>query len=215
MVFGQTGLLVAGLVGVYLVVIGRRADGVPIALLFPKPHLAFALGFPSLIREPTRTIARIVPPVLLLVAASLVLYPAELWVEWIHSLVSGDATVVYNDLTLRTLSPRFPLPAWSTVPLLVVTIVLTGSLTMTCRRADPKLLALMSLSTMAFLSGHAFTHDFLWLVFVPPVLAWTPRQTLLAIAVVLIPVTVDIGVVATPPVYWHNRLQTFHRFQNH
>jgi len=197
MVFGQTGLLVAGLVGVYLVVIGRRAEGVPIALLMPKPHLAFALGLPSLLREPTRTVARIAPPALLLVAASLLLYPAELWMRWIESLISGDATVVYNDLTLRTLIPRFPLPAWSSVPLLLVAIALTCVITLTNRGADPKVLALMSLSTTAFLSGHAFTHDFLWLVFVPPVLAWTARQTMLAIALVLLPSMVDTGALAS------------------
>ena len=39
MVFGQTGLLVTGLVGVYLVVIGRRVEGVPIALANGVGHL--------------------------------------------------------------------------------------------------------------------------------------------------------------------------------
>lgn len=178
--FGQTGLLLAGIVGAYLVLASTTAEGIPIAMLAFKPHLALALGLPGVTSKPVKTATRVAIPLLILGAATLVLYDPSLWTSWIRGLTSGERTVVYNDLTIRTLSPRFPLPDWTTWPLLITSFVFIAAFSRRFRQADIGVMACASLALTAFLSGHAFSHDFLWLVFVPILCRWRAVLTIAA-----------------------------------
>lgn len=180
--FGQTGLLFSGIVGAYLVSANTSYEGVAVAMLAFKPHLSFALGLPALVARPMKAARRIAVPLLVLCGVTLFVYEPSLWSQWVQGLTSGERTVVYNDLTIRTLSPRFPLPDWSTWPLLLASFIATATLVRRFRHADIGVAACTSLAITAFASGHAFSHDFLWLVFVPIVCRWRP-QVAIAVAV--------------------------------
>lgn len=178
--FGQTGLLLAGLLGVRLVGLGRLREGMPLALLSFKPHIALAAALPAMIRRPTSVLAGLFIPALLVVAATALLYGPGLFGEWIGAVVLGDHSILpLDDMTLRTLSPRWPLPASLNLLTVLLSLVVIGAVSH-WGSADPALMVLFSVALTIFLSGHGFAHDWLWIVFIPAVCTWTIRRCCIA-----------------------------------
>ncbi len=171
--FGQTGFLLSGLVGVGLVLAERRSEGVAAAGLSFKPHIAAAALIPALATVDHKQRTELVVPTVVLLAATALLYPVGLWRSWIDALFDGDKPVGSDDMSFRTLSTRFDLaPSLSTFTL-ALALAASVAMAMRWRRADPRLLRLASLAVVIYLSGHAFGHDWLWIVFIPVVGRWT------------------------------------------
>ena len=68
----------------------------------------------------------------------------------------------------------YELPAVTRIPIILISLVVVGFFSLRWNRVDPALLSLWSLSIVVFFSGHAFTHDWMWLIFVPAVLKIRP-----------------------------------------
>lgn len=179
---GQTGLFLAGLVGAQILLARTATSGVPTAVMSFKPHIALAAGIPDLVRKPKETLAKILIPYALLIAATVALLGVTPWRAWIEFMTSGAGTNSYAfDLTLSTLSSALP---WGDLGLatIVIAALASAALSWHCRHADRAVLLLASLGIMAFLAGHAFVHDWLWVCYVPVVLAWNPLRSALGMS---------------------------------
>ena len=206
--FGQVGLFLAGLVGVRLVLMDRVAEGVPLALLSFKPHIALAAFIPSLMSKSSTALQRLIPPAVALLVLTVLLYGVDLFRWWVEAFVEDDGSIIpIDDLTLRTLSQRWPLPIeWSVFTLVAAFIIIVG-IARRFRDADRLTLTLFSIALTVFLSGHAFAHDWLWMMFVPVVKRWDlTRSVVGALAVVVVDsltrgtVTPPFAIVSSPSV---------------
>lgn len=177
---GQSGLLLCGLVGAALVLRSRGGAGGPIAALAFKPHIAVAALLPELIRGSRRHRVELLAPVALLAAATFALFPISLWAGWLGAVFSPDRPSATADMSLRTLSTQFPLPESASTGTLMLGIAAAAWCVVRWRRADPRLLTLLSLAIVIYTSGHAFGHDWLWIVFVPVVCRWSLGPTMFA-----------------------------------
>lgn len=180
---GQTGFFLAGLVGIRLVLIGSRIGGVPVALLSFKPHLALASGLPALMsRSRVRLAVGTAITFIGLVALQLTQDGLSPWTWWADSLSESRSFGTLTDMSFRTVSRHVDLHAAAGIPSLIVAVVVVTALSIRWRAGDQRILTLMSLALVAYLSGHAFVHDWLWLTLVPVVCRWTvPRTLILAI----------------------------------
>jgi hypothetical protein len=175
---GQTGLLLAGLIGLRLLAVGTRVGGVPVALLSFKPHLALASGIAELLDRPRRLLLSIATAIGALVGLQLIQDGVDPWFWWADVLREEQSFGTLTDMSIRTLSPYLPWSGpigflWLGIGLGAATIVAR-----VWRLADARLLILASLATIAYFSGHAFSHDWLWLPLVPVVCRWRPITTL-------------------------------------
>jgi len=170
---GQSGLFLCGLVGLSLVLASRTSAGVPAAALWFKPHIAAAVLLPELRRGPSRRRVELLAPSILLTVATLALFPVSLWTSWIGALLSPDRPAASVDMSLRTLSTRYPLPESLSLLTLAIGVAVATWLVQRWRHADPRLLMLLSLALVTYSSGHAFGHDWLWVVFIPVVGRWS------------------------------------------
>ncbi|MGI9604841.1 MAG: glycosyltransferase 87 family protein [Acidimicrobiales bacterium] len=177
--FGQIGLLLAGLVGARLVLGSRRSAGTMIALLSFKPHVAVAAAFPHLARRPVRAMGAVIVPLALLFVLTLVWLDPALWRSWVGALVSPDRPEGFDDLSIRTLSSRWTLPDWSASLTLLMGVGAAAYTSLRWQRSNAAVLTLWSMGIVVFTSGHAFSHDWLWIVFIPPVCAWSLRRSLI------------------------------------
>lgn len=176
---GQTGFFLAGLVGLRLVLIGSRIGGVPVALLSFKPHLALASGFSELASSTRlRLAAGTAATFLALLALQLTQDGLSPWSWWAGSLGESRSFGRLTDMSFRTISRHLDLHSAAGLPSLVAGIVGATVLSIRWKAADQRLLTLMSLALVAYLSGHAFVHDWLWLTLVPVVCRWTVLRTL-------------------------------------
>ena len=181
--FGQTGLFLAGLVGLRLALVqagdpSARGAGVPVALLSFKPHIAVAALLPQLITTPARALRDAALPSALLLVATVILIGPRSFGHWIEATLRSEAIPPFDDMTLRTLIPGWPLPETLNIPLLVVAFVVVAFTTRRWSAANSGLLMLWSIAITIVLSGHGFEHDWLWLVFVPIVCNWGAKATL-------------------------------------
>lgn len=178
--FGQTGLLLGGLVGLRLVLLGTRAGGLPAALLSFKPHLAVAsiLGELQTSRR-WKVIVSAGGGFVALVAVQLIQDGPSPWLWWLDSLSISRPFGTLTDMSFRTLSPHLDFDAVVGIPSLCVALIAATALSMRWKTADPRLLTLMNLGLLAYLSGHAFEHDWLWLVYVPVICCWSVQRTLI------------------------------------
>lgn len=197
--FGQTGLLLAGLVGVRLVLADQHAEGVPVALLSFKPHIALAAFLPSLISKPGAALQRLLPPAVLVMVLTVLLYGTEIVQWWVEALAADDGTIrPIDDMTLRTLSQRWPLPAeWSLFTLAAAFVVIVA-VAQKLRTADRAVLTLFSIALAVFLSGHAFVHDWLWMVFIPVVKRWDLTRSVVGVLAVVVVDSLTRGTVTQP-----------------
>ena len=177
---GQSGLFLSGLVGAALVLAGRQAAGAPLAALWFKPHIAAAVLLPEWLRGPSRRRLELLAPSALLVAATVTLFPLSLWGAWLRAVFSPERPAATTDMSLRTLSPRYPVPESLSTITVVVGVAIVAWCVLRWRRADPRLLTLLSLSIVIYSSGHAFGHDWLWIVFIPVVGRWSLGPTMFA-----------------------------------
>ncbi len=177
--FGQIGLLVAGLVGLRILAGSRPLFGAPIAFLSFKPHLALASGIAELTARPTRTSLTVGTALMILMAAAATTVDPALWTSWLDAVVNGEKPTSIDDMSLRTLSGRWHLPMWTNLPLLVLGLSASAAACLRWRRADHAVLVLLPLALTAYASGHAFAHDWLWIMFIPAVLGWNAGRSLL------------------------------------
>ena len=181
--FGQSGLLLAGLVGARIALARTPLEGTPLALLSFKPHIAFVTALPALIRHPRVTLQRLVPAALVVLAATAALYGVDIFGDFVRAVLGNDDSILANDdMTLRTLSPRWPLPASMNMATLVLAVGAVAVATRRWQGADAGTLVLFSLAVVVFLSGHGFEHDWLWVVLVPVVHRWNLVTTVAATA---------------------------------
>ena len=182
--FGQTGLWLAGLYGLYLVLIRSGWSGVPLMAMAFKPHIALAAGIGEFIANPKRRLSNWVPAIVAGVAASAIAFGPQMWSEYISTNLSDDLPSSFEDMTLRTMSTRFHLPSWTNLVGLGVALVVAVVTSHKWRAARPELIALWTTAITIFLSGHGFTHDWMWLFFVPVVCNWRVIQTVIVTTVV-------------------------------
>lgn len=176
--FGQTGLLLAGLLGLRLSLLDRGLEGIPLALLSFKPHLALAAALPALAKHPRTLLLRLTPPAVLLVLASVALFGVSMFVWWVQATGSDHGSVVpVVDMTLRTLFPRWPLPSYLSVPMVLLAAVIIVVISLRTTSAKPATLVLLSVAFMTFLSGHGFEHDWVWMMLIPVVHRWSIVQS--------------------------------------
>ncbi len=171
--FGQSGLLLAGLVGIRLALSRTSAEGIPLALLSFKPHIAFAAALPALMSRPKLTLQRLVPAAVVVVVFTSVLYGFGLFSWFVTSVVGGaDGLEVIDDMTLRTFSPRLPLPSGLNMVTLAVALGIIAVLAQRKPQLDLGTLTLFSLALTIFFSGHGFEHDWLWVAIIPAAHRW-------------------------------------------
>ncbi|NNC78580.1 MAG: DUF2029 domain-containing protein [Acidimicrobiales bacterium] len=176
---GQTGLLLAGLVGVRLVWAECGSAGTSVALLSFKPHLALAAAAPDIVRSPLRFARSLAVPATLLVGYSIVLYGVDPWFDWLRELTVSRNQGNTTDMSIRTLFPDFGVTSSLGLWGMAVAVIAIVAVTLRWRDTPPAVTALAALALMAFLSGHAFSHDWLWMVLVPVVMKWRPLPTLI------------------------------------
>lgn len=174
--FGQTGLLLAGLIGVRVLWV-ECGGGTPAVLMSFKPHLALAAAFPDALRSPVRFLRSAALPAVLLLGYSVVLYGASPWFDWLRGLTVERDQGNTTDMSIRTLFPDFAPTSELGVWGIAVAFVAIAVITVRWKAAPPALTVLTAIAIMAFLSGHAFAHDWLWLPLVPLVLRWGPITT--------------------------------------
>ncbi len=174
--FGQVGFLIAGLVGLRFVLYGKNFVGLPIAMLSFKPHISLASGISELWRQPLKTALRVGVPLGTLLFVTLVLFPFSYWSSWLEQL---DIQVnPLDDMTFSTISATNKLPDSTDLYFLLAAFVVVVVASWLLRHADPYALALWSLAMITFFSGHGYSHDWLWLVFVPVLRKWSWLTTL-------------------------------------
>ncbi len=195
--FGQTGFVLAGLVGAQLVLTGTRTSGVAVSLLSMKPHLAFAAGIVELVRRPRAMLAKIALPYALLIALSVSTLGANVWRNWVTFMTSRTgANSLALDMSIGTLSSRLP---WDHLGFgtIAIAFLCATALAWYCRDADPALVILATVAVMAYLSGHAASHDWLWIVYVPIVLKWDPMRS--AVGISMLGLAISAAITAE---YW-------------
>lgn len=180
--FGQTGMFLAGLVGLHLALLGSRFSGLGAALASFKPHIAFSLGLAQFVRRPRSEAIRLLVPFAVLVSMSVALFGAGLWQQWIDA-VSGTPVPGTLELSLSSLSASLPWRSLGVVGI-VITAGVSSMLALRYRAVNPQLVSLVTLSVITFGSGYAFVHDWLWLPLIPIVLGWSPKSTLLSVTAV-------------------------------
>ena len=177
---GQTGFILAGLVGVRLLAFDLVASRVALALLSFKPHLALAAAAPEFIRKPSAFARSMLLPAVVLVAASIIAFGPGSWWHWLQELTTARDQGTTTDISIRTLAPGFALTSELGIWGIVIALAAIAMLSLRYQQAPPQLMTLASLALMAYLSGHAFSHDWLWLPLVPVVLRWGPFATVLS-----------------------------------
>jgi len=170
-------------VGLRLLLIGTRFGGAPIALMSFKPHLAVAS---ALVELPSRRRWRLIISTALtfcvLLSVQLAQDGLKPWLWWIDSLGESRSFGSLTDMSIRTLSQHVDVHPVAGIPSLLVALAIATVLTIRWSSGDQRILTLMSLALMAYLSGHAFSHDWLWLTLVPVVCRWSvPRTATIAI----------------------------------
>lgn len=175
--FGQTGLLLAGMVGVRVLWAECGSAGTPAVVMSFKPHLALAAAFPDALRSPVRFLRSAALPAAVLFGYSAILFGVSPWFDWLRGLAVERDQGNTTDMSIRTLFPKFAptseLGIWGIALALgaVIAIVLRWKAT------PPAVTVLTAIAVMAFFSGHAFAHDWLWLPLIPVVLRWGPITT--------------------------------------
>lgn len=188
--FGQSGFLLAGLLGIRLVLVGssthqgRATSTIPSVLLSFKPHIAFASLLPELVNKPRQTVLRTAPAAVVMVGVTAAALGVSSYRWWFLATLDPSAAPPIDDMTIRTLFPRAPLPDELNVPMLTLAILAIGWTSWRWSRADPALLTLWSVALAIVASGHGFEHDWLWLVFVPVVSHWRASATLVIMSIV-------------------------------
>ena len=180
--FGQTGILTAGLIGAQLVLTGTRGSGIPVSLLSMKPHLAFAAGIVEFVRRPKDMLTKIALPLAILVAVSVVTVGAHVWRDWVTFMTSRTgANSLALDMSIGTLSSLLP---WDSLGFGAIAIgfFCSTALAWYCRTTEPGLVLLATVAVMAYLSGHAASHDWLWIVYLPTIMKWDPMRSAMGIS---------------------------------
>lgn len=176
--FGQTGLVVAGLVALGAALRTTRFSGIPIALLAMKPHFALVAAFVNLSSGFKQNLFRITGPAIALFISSMLVFDFSVWIEWADSIqqTSGLVKSPYTDMSLGTLHPSL---RWRDLGFVAVVISLIAPIGLTywAKEVDAGKVLMASLALAAFLSGHAFAHDWLWLPLVPVLFVWGPIRT--------------------------------------
>ena len=168
---GQAGVFLAGLVMMVMWFAQRESKwaGVPLGLMTFKPHVAAAV-VPSLLFGSKSRMATVVSASVftVLVAASSLMFGVGSWVEWIETMLSSDlVSTVKGDTSFRTILFSSPVAdSWNVIGV-GVALVCAFAVSALCRRTDAAKVALFSLALMVFLSGHAFVHDWLWVIALP------------------------------------------------
>lgn len=184
--FGQTGFVLAGLIGLRLALLDRSTEGIPLALLSFKPHLALAAALPALCRRTDTLLRRLIPPALLLLGLTAALYGLSPFANWVEAVITDDGSIIpIDDMTLRTFSTRWPLPAHFSPITLLVAMVAVVVVSRRDKHVDPASLVLFSLALVAFMSGHGFVHDWLWIMLIPVVFGWTLARSLVGVVVIV------------------------------
>lgn|GEM_PF-2812273 len=176
---GQTGLWLSGLAGLYLVLNSSKFSGGPLMAMAFKPYIAIALRLPKFITEWKTSLRRWLPVIIVCVAASAIVLPAELWVEYVKANLSSDLPIGYEDMTLRTLSAKYLLSSATNLPFLAVSIAIAVYTSYKWRHADHNIIGLWAMAIIIFGSGHGYSHDWLWLIFIPVVCKWRALVTIL------------------------------------
>lgn len=193
---GQTGYLIAGLLGLSLYWSRRhpRWAGGAALLLAYKPHIWFAQWLIVLRRDRRAGLAQLVGSIGLGLVSIAVLGPG-IWFRYVESLFTTHTELptgmsIAYAASFEPLSTGIGFFAAAVVTAVAIAVLLGRDLL--SKEAE----FVVVVAAIMLASGHALWYDWAWLLLVPFVLGWSPARS--AAFLLAYPLTYAIGLYAAP-----------------